>query len=248
MPGLATHHPRVWSTPNLVFLPHTYNKNSGVDLSTTHSTKYVQYLAGGVLSLSTKPTLTTPSLTSILTATALPTFLPYQALWAVGTNYTKFDVPSLFKSGFNNANQFWWCNSQSLPCCHWSLGLHWGNFPTTQDWSSLWTNIQPYQDMVSTWIASTNGPSTDNQRYLNQTFAIVGGFLTKNRHTNLYWKDHMFGQSKYTVASGLNSCPIATYLQSTQVHPNFKMLTRQLSRLSHATMCRPPACAQTVTD
>jgi cellobiose dehydrogenase (acceptor) len=34
----------------------------------------------------------------------------YQAPWAAGTNYTKFDVPGLFESEFNDANQFWWCN------------------------------------------------------------------------------------------------------------------------------------------
>jgi cellobiose dehydrogenase (acceptor) len=37
----------------------------------------------------------------------------YQAPWAKGTNYTKFDIPGLFESEFNDNNQFWWCNGQS---------------------------------------------------------------------------------------------------------------------------------------
>jgi cellobiose dehydrogenase (acceptor) len=113
--------------------------------------------------------------------------------------------------------------------------LYWypspGDFATTQGWPSSWTNIQPYQDMVTARIPSTNRPSTDNQWYLDQTFAVVGGFLTKNGYTNLsinanpYWKDHAFGQSEYAVSSGLRSGPVATYLQTAQARPNFKMLT-----------------------
>jgi cellobiose dehydrogenase (acceptor) len=33
----------------------------------------------------------------------------YQAGWTKGTNYTKFDVPGLFESMFNDNNPFWWC-------------------------------------------------------------------------------------------------------------------------------------------
>jgi cellobiose dehydrogenase (acceptor) len=34
----------------------------------------------------------------------------YQAGWAKGTNYTKFDVPGLFESMFNDNPPFWWCS------------------------------------------------------------------------------------------------------------------------------------------
>jgi cellobiose dehydrogenase (acceptor) len=49
----------------------------------------------------------------------------YQATWAKGTNYTKFDIPGLFESEFNDNNQFWWCNGlcPSLHRCYTQLML-----------------------------------------------------------------------------------------------------------------------------
>jgi cellobiose dehydrogenase (acceptor) len=41
----------------------------------------------------------------------------YQASWAKGTNYTKFDIPGLFESEFNDNNQFWWCNGPYARRC-----------------------------------------------------------------------------------------------------------------------------------
>jgi cellobiose dehydrogenase (acceptor) len=70
----------------------------------------------------------------------------YQAAWAKGTNYTKFDVPGLFESLFNDPNVFWWCDgmlilafrlsnlltisyrcqhSRRLPCWWWLCHQRW---------------------------------------------------------------------------------------------------------------------------
>jgi hypothetical protein len=67
----------------------TCDNNGGIDLSTSHSANYPQYLAGGVSSLSssTKPTSTKPSSTSTSTATAapLPAFSPSYDYIVVGS-------------------------------------------------------------------------------------------------------------------------------------------------------------------
>jgi cellobiose dehydrogenase (acceptor) len=80
---------------------------------------------------------------------------------------------------FNDANHFWWCNDIN----YWAgcvVGggasvngaLYW--YPTTIDfstangWPSSWTNHQPYTNMVTARLPSTDAPSTDGKRYLEQ--------------------------------------------------------------------------------
>ncbi|THG94036.1 hypothetical protein EW026_g7350 [Hermanssonia centrifuga] len=162
----------------------------------------------------------------------------YIAPWAPGTNLTKFDIPGLFESLFTDSNDFWWCKDVTVFAgCLVGGGtsvngaLYW--YPTTSDfstdvgWPSSWTNHQPYTDMLTARLPSTDQPSTDGQRYLEQSEAVVAqllggqGYSQTTINGNPNWKDHVYGFSAFDFLNGKRGGPVATYLQTALARQNF---------------------------
>ena len=87
--------------------------------------------------------------------------------------------------------------------------LYW--YPTTSDfstdagWPSSWANHQPYTDKVTARLPSTDHPSTDGKRYLEQVSTVVGQLLQGQGYNqitindNPNYKDHAYGYSAYDV-------------------------------------------------
>jgi cellobiose dehydrogenase (acceptor) len=105
------------------------------------------------------------------------------------------------------------------------------DFSTANGWPSSWTNIQPYTAKVTARLPSTIHPSTDGKFYLDQSFTVVSGFLSKAGYSNISingnpsFKDHAMGQSEYNVINGLRAGPVVSYLQTAQARSNFRLIS-----------------------
>ncbi|THH28872.1 hypothetical protein EUX98_g5306 [Antrodiella citrinella] len=162
----------------------------------------------------------------------------YTAPWAAGTNLTKFDIPGLFESMFTDANPWYWCKDITVFAgCLLGGGtsvngaLYW--YPTTNDFSTAvgfpqsWTNHQPYTDKMTARLPSTDQPSTDGQRYLEQSFNVVSQLLQGQGYSqitindNPNYKDHVYGYSAFDFINGKRGGPVATYFQTASARSNF---------------------------
>lgn len=95
----------------------------------------------------------------------------------------------------------------SDPLCR----LYWipadSDFSTAAGWPSTWTNHGPYTAKLKARLPSTDHPSTDGQRYLEQTSALVGQLLQGQGYSQITIndnpdsKDHVFGYSAFDVRS-----------------------------------------------
>jgi cellobiose dehydrogenase (acceptor) len=105
------------------------------------------------------------------------------------------------------------------------------DFSTANGWPSSWTNIQPSTAKVTARLPSTIHPSTDGKFYLDQSFTVVSGFLSKAGYSNISingnpsFKDHAMGQSEYGVLNGLRAGPVVSYLQTARSRSNFKLVS-----------------------
>ncbi|EKM53326.1 uncharacterized protein PHACADRAFT_259608 [Phanerochaete carnosa HHB-10118-sp] len=162
----------------------------------------------------------------------------YVAPWAEGSGLTKFDIPGLFESLFTDPDDFWWCKDVTVFAgCLVGGGtsvngaLYW--YPNTQDfsssvgWPSSWENHTPYTSMVQARLPSTDHPSTDGERYLEQTFGVMSQLLSGQGYSNITindnpnYKDHVYGYSSFDFLNGKRAGPVATYLQTALARPNF---------------------------
>lgn len=87
--------------------------------------------------------------------------------------------------------------------------LYW--YPTTSDFSEAagfpksWTNHQPFTDKLTARLPSTDHPSTNGQRYLEQSAVVAAQLLTGQGYSqitindNPNWKDHAMGYSSFDV-------------------------------------------------
>jgi cellobiose dehydrogenase (acceptor) len=59
-------------------------------------------------------------------------------------------------------------------------GLYWYpadvDFSLSAGWPSSWSNHQPYTNMVTSRLPSTDAPSTDGKRYLEQVCDLISLF------------------------------------------------------------------------
>ncbi|RDB26844.1 Cellobiose dehydrogenase [Hypsizygus marmoreus] len=162
----------------------------------------------------------------------------YGPTWAKGYNLTKFDVPGLFETMFSDGNPFWWCKDINVFAgCLIGGGtsingaLYWfppySDFASTTGWPSSWANHQPYTDKMKARLPSTDAPSTDGKRYLEQTFDVAAQLLngqgyrqlTINDHPDQ--KDHVYGYSAYNFVKGKRNGPVGTYFKTAKARPNF---------------------------
>ncbi|KAH7911765.1 putative cellobiose dehydrogenase [Hygrophoropsis aurantiaca] len=162
----------------------------------------------------------------------------YNAPWANGTKLTKFDIPGLFESMFSDSDPWYWCKDITVfagcllgggtsinGALYW-LPTDW-DFSTASGWPSSWVNHQPYTSAVSARLPSTDHPSTDGLRYLEQSATVVAQLLngqgyrnvTINSDTNS--KDHAYGNSAFDFINGKRGGPVATYLQTALARSNF---------------------------
>ncbi|KAK0199858.1 hypothetical protein DFS33DRAFT_1399343 [Desarmillaria ectypa] len=158
--------------------------------------------------------------------------------WASGQQLTKFDVPGLFETLFSDSNPFWWCKDvNTFAGClvgggtSINGGLYWypadSDFSTTQGWPSSWGNHAPYTAKLKQRIPSTDHPSTDGLRYLEQTMNVTATLLRSQGYRQVTInddpnsKDHVYGYSAFSFINGQRGGPVATYLRSAKTRSNF---------------------------
>ncbi|KAG5635006.1 substrate-specific activator of APC-dependent proteolysis [Sphagnurus paluster] len=136
----------------------------------------------------------------------------YSPSWAAGANVWKEIVKQLSdqyitESMFNDGNPFWWCKANG--------------------WPASWGNHAPYTAKLKARLPSTDAPSTDGKRYLEETFDVAAQLLkgqgyrqiTINDQPNS--KDHVYGYSAYNFVKGKRTGPVATYLKTALARKNF---------------------------
>ncbi|KAJ7255309.1 the flavin domain of cellobiose dehydrogenase [Mycena rebaudengoi] len=143
----------------------------------------------------------------------------YTPSWGIPTNLTKFDIPGAFETLFGDDDQFWWCKDISV----WAgcllggggsinAGLYWtaadADFSAAAGWPSAWQAHAPYTAKVSARLPSTDHPSTDAKRYLEQSSSVFGSLLNSQGYTqrtindNPNVKEHVYGFSAYDYIGG----------------------------------------------
>ncbi|KAF8066822.1 cellobiose dehydrogenase [Lyophyllum atratum] len=162
----------------------------------------------------------------------------YGPTWAKGANLTKFDVPGLFETMFSDSNPFWWCKDITVFAgCLLGGGttingaLYWippySDFATTSGWPSSWGNHQPYTDKMKARLPSTDAPSTDGKRYLEQAADVAAKLLDTQGYRRLTindnpdQKDHVYGYSAFDFIKGKRGGPVATYFKTAIARKNF---------------------------
>ncbi|PIL27426.1 hypothetical protein GSI_10574 [Ganoderma sinense ZZ0214-1] len=162
----------------------------------------------------------------------------YDAPWAQTANLTKFDVPGLFETMFTDSNAFWWCKDINVFAgCLLGGGtsingaLYWypadSDFRTPNGWPSSWANHTPYTSKLMQRLPSTDHPSTDGKRYLEESATLVALLLNGQGYSNITindnpnYKDHVYGFSAFDFINGERGGPVATYFQTAIARPNF---------------------------
>ncbi|PPQ99962.1 hypothetical protein CVT24_009541 [Panaeolus cyanescens] len=162
----------------------------------------------------------------------------YQPAWLKGTNLTKFDVPGLFETMFQDSNPYWWCKDINVFAgCILGGGtaingaLYWyppdSDFASRNGWPTSWGNHAPYTAKMKARIPATDHPSKDGKRYLMQSYDVTAALLKSMNYQNATindnpdWKDHVYGYSAFSFIDGKRAGPIATYYQSAIKRKNF---------------------------
>ncbi|KAJ8508326.1 hypothetical protein ONZ45_g9386 [Pleurotus djamor] len=161
----------------------------------------------------------------------------YQPSWLNGQPFTKFDVPGLFESMFTDGNPFWWCRDINVfaGCLLGggtaiNGGLYWyppdSDFSVANGWPSSWANHHPYTDKLKARLPSTDHPSQDGQRYLEQAFNVVRTLLTPQGYNQITIndqpdnKDRALGYSAFYFQGGRRTGPAGTYWKTATARPN----------------------------
>ncbi|KAJ7730606.1 hypothetical protein DFH07DRAFT_162631 [Mycena maculata] len=171
----------------------------------------------------------------------------YTPPWGIPTDLTKFDIPGAFEvradsnvtaadrecvqTFWGDANQYWWCDDITV----WAgcliggggsinAGLYWyaadSDFSLAAGWPAGWQNHTPYTAAVTARLPSTDHPSTDGKRYLEQSSTVMGALLNSQGYTQTTIndspndKEHVYGFSSYDYLGGKRAGPVATYLQT----------------------------------
>ncbi|KAF7979352.1 hypothetical protein HWV62_42789 [Athelia sp. TMB] len=101
------------------------------------------------------------------------------------------------------------------------------DFSTANGWPSAWTNHAPYTAALQARLPSTDHPSTDGKRYLEQSATVVAQLLAPQGYRNITInsspdsKDHVYGNSAFDFINGKRGGPVATYLQTALARTNF---------------------------
>ena len=111
------------------------------------------------------------------------------------------------------------------------IRLYWypadSDFRTPNGWPSSWGNHTPYTDKLKQRLPSTDHPSTDGKRYLEESATLVAQLLSGQGYSNITindnpnYKDHVYGYSAFDFIGGERGGPVATYFQTASPRPNF---------------------------
>ncbi|KAG6865808.1 hypothetical protein C0991_011613 [Blastosporella zonata] len=180
----------------------------------------------------------------------------YSPAWTTGYNLTKFDVPGLFGGSSVSASDSQLIFSWQRAClmmgtlsggvkvdinvfagCLTGGGTSingalyflppYSDFAPTTGWPTSWGNHAPYTAKMVARLPSTDAPSTDGKRYLEQTFDVAStllkgqGYRQVTINDNPDSKDHTFGYSAYNFVKGKRTGPVATYLRTALARKNF---------------------------
>ena len=121
---------------------------------------------------------------------------------------------------FADINPFWWCKDVNVFAgCLLGGGtainaaLYWfppdSDFSVENGWPASWSHHAPYTAKLKARIPSTDHPSTDGKRYLEQTYDVAARLLKPLGYRNLTIndspnsKDHVFGHSAFSVSVDL---------------------------------------------
>lgn len=114
-------------------------------------------------------------------------------------------------------------------------GLYWyptdAEFSTSNGWPSSWSNHGPYTDKMKARLPSTDHPSTDGKRYLEQTYDLASKFLNQAGYSSITlndnpnFKDHAYGHPAYSFVDGKRGGPVVSYLRTAKSRKNFKLIT-----------------------
>ncbi|KAG0643000.1 hypothetical protein HOY80DRAFT_1134116 [Tuber brumale] len=166
--------------------------------------------------------------------------------WLSGKNLTRFDVPGL-------SNQIW-VDSVGIRCddidqmagCLLGGGtavnaglffkpqsIDWDyNFPT--GWKA--SDMASVTDKVFTRIPSTDIPSTDGIRYLQEPYDVVTKVLSAAGYTSVTANDspnkknHTFAHTPYMYFNGERGGPLATYFETARARSNLHVVTNTAVR------------------
>ena len=84
------------------------------------------------------------------------------------------------------------------------------DFSTGNGWPSSWGNHQPYTDKLKQRLPSTDHPSTDGQRYLEESADVVSQLLKAQGYSQITindnpdYKDHVYGYSAFDFINGFH--------------------------------------------
>ncbi|KAK0473373.1 cellobiose dehydrogenase flavoprotein-like protein [Armillaria novae-zelandiae] len=162
----------------------------------------------------------------------------YAPDWTEGQELTLFDVPGLFESLFTENGTFWWCDDVNvLAGCMVgggtaiNGGLYWiprdADFSADAGWPSSWTSHTPYTSKLEERLPSTDAPSTDGLRYLEQVADVVGELLDSQGYSQVTInddpnnKDKVYGYSAFDLIDGKRGGPVASYLRTATARSNF---------------------------
>ncbi|KAI0777591.1 cellobiose dehydrogenase [Trametes elegans] len=161
----------------------------------------------------------------------------YDAPWTKSANLTKFDVPGLFETLFTDTNPFWWCKDINVFAgCLLGGGtsingaLYWypndNDFSPENGWPDSWGNHAPYTAKLKQRLPSTDHPSQDGKRYLEESADVVSQLLKGQGYSQITindnpdYKDHVYGYSSFDFLNGQRAGPVATYFTTATARSN----------------------------
>ncbi|KAG8725176.1 hypothetical protein FRC09_006799 [Ceratobasidium sp. 395] len=162
--------------------------------------------------------------------------------WASATHLTRFDIPAIYQSMYAFTGQYWWCNDITTRAgCLVGGGtaingiLYWYptdfEYSTSNGWPNGWQSVSPYLNKVRARLPSTDNPSEDGKRYLNEVYDVMGSILKKQGYKAIVAndqrnnKDHVYTHTNYYIQDGKRTGPMDTYLQTAKSRSNFKLVT-----------------------
>lgn len=142
---------------------------------------------------------------------------------------------------FSGGNNYWWCKDTNFfaGCLvgggtSVNAALYWlptdDDFSTNNGWPSGWQQAGQYANIINGRMPSTDTPSPDGKRYLEETYDVVSqilkpmGYSELTINSNRNFKDHVYGHSAYNFVNGKRAGPVATYLRTAKARSNFKFL------------------------
>ena len=144
---------------------------------------------------------------------------------------------------FSGNNIYWWCKDVNyFAGCLIGGGtavngaLYFiptdDDFSTTNGWPSGWQGqtLETGRSSLLARLPSTDIPSPDGKRYLDETYSVTEqilkplGYSNITINSNVNWKDHAYGHPAYNFKNGKRMGPVPTYLQTAKARSNFRLV------------------------